>query len=264
MPFIQIKGRIRKIETVGQMRKKRFVATFKDSTGEIELVWFKGIQWVSKKVKLGVDYVVFGKPSVFGQKINIVHPEVEVLTTQNEKTSLLQPIYHTTEKLKSRFVDSKAISKLVRQVMAISEHHILETLPDQLLDQYNFIEKKFALWHIHFPSNNELLKKALFRLKFEELFYIQLRLLKLKLTRLDNYRGQVFNDSTLLSTFYKNDLPFELTGAQKRVIKEKSVVPVLHRRRRPGRHHAGLSPRPRRPRRHRAGKARRLLSRFSG
>jgi len=220
MPFIQIKGRIRKIETIGQMRKKRFVATLKDSTGQIELVWFKGIPWVAKKVKLGVDYVVFGKPSAFGNKINLAHPEIEVLTTQNVKTSLLQPVYHTTEKLKSRFVDSKAISKLIRQVMVIAEHHILETLSQNIITQFGLLEKKFSLWNIHFPSDNELLKKALYRLKFEELFYIQLRLLKLKLTRLDKYRGQVFNDSSLLSVFYKNHLPFELTGAQKRVIKE--------------------------------------------
>lgn len=220
MPFVQIKGRVKKIETIGQMRKKRFVATFEDKTGEVELVWFKGIPWVSKKIKLGVDYVVFGKPSVFGRKVNFAHPEIEVLTTQNEKISLLQPVYHTTEKLKSRFIDSKAIAKLIRQVMAISEHHILETLPESLINQFNLLDKKFALWHIHFPSNSELLASARFRLKFEELFYIQLRLLKLKLTRLDKYRGQVFNDSSLLTDFYKNHLPFELTGAQKRVTKE--------------------------------------------
>jgi len=219
-PFVQIKGRVKKIETIGQMRKKRFVATFEDGTGEVELVWFKGIPWVSKKIKLGVDYVVFGKPTVFGRKVNFAHPEIEVLTTQNENISLLQPVYHTTEKLKSRFIDSKAISKLIRQVMAVSEHHILETLPDSLIDQFKLLDKKFALWHTHFPSNNELLTAARYRLKFEELFYIQLRLLKLKLTRLDKYRGQIFNDSSLLSNFYKNHLPFELTEAQKRVTKE--------------------------------------------
>ncbi len=220
LPFVQIKGRIRKMETVGQLRKKRLVATFEDETGQMELVWFKGIQWVSKKLKVGVDYVVFGKPTVFGSKINIAHPEVEVLTTQNEKAAFLQPVYHTSEKLKAKYVDSKAISKLIRQVMVMAEGHIHETLPDHLSDQFALLEKKFALWHIHFPSNNELLKKALFRLKFEELFYIQLRLLKLKLTRIDKFRGQVFNDSALLTEFYNNHLPFNLTGAQKRVIKE--------------------------------------------
>ncbi len=220
MPYVQIKGRIRKIKTIGQMRKKRLVVTFEDGTGEIELIWFKGIEWISKKLRPGVDYVIFGKPTVYGRKINIAHPELEVLTTQNEKNSLLQPVYHTTEKLKSRYLDSKAISKMVRQVITMAENYIMETLPESLLSQFGLIEKKFALWHIHFPSNNELLKKAQFRLKFEELFYIQLRLLKLKLTRKEEFQGQVFNDSTLLTDFYKNHLPFELTQAQKRVIKE--------------------------------------------
>lgn len=220
MPFVQIKGKIRRIETVGEMRKKRLVAHFEDGTGILELVWFKGIQFISKKIQLGVEYVVFGKPAVFGRKISIAHPELEVLTTQNEKASFLQPVYHTSEKMKAKYLDSKAISKMVRQVMILSEPHINETLPQHLVARYGMIEKKLALWHIHFPGNEELLKKAQFRLKFEELFFIQLRLLKLKLTRTEKYRGAVFNDSSLLTDFYNNHLPFDLTNAQKRVIKE--------------------------------------------
>lgn len=220
MPFVQIKGKIRRIETVGEMRKKRLVAHFEDGTGTLELVWFKGIQFISKKIQLGVEYVVFGKPAVFGRKISIAHPELEVLTTQNEKASFLQPVYHTSEKMKAKYLDSKAISKMVRQVMILSEPHINETLPQSLVARYGMIEKKLALWHIHFPGNEELLKKAQFRLKFEELFFIQLRLLKLKLTRTEKYRGAVFSDSSLLTDFYNNHLPFDLTNAQKRVIKE--------------------------------------------
>lgn len=220
MPFVQIKGKIRRIETVGEMRKKRLVAHFEDGTGTLELVWFKGIQFIAKKIQLGVEYVVFGKPAVFGRKISIAHPELEVLTTQNEKASFLQPVYHTSEKMKAKYLDSKAISKMVRQVMILSEPHINETLPQHLVARYGMIEKKLALWHIHFPGNEELLKKAQFRLKFEELFFIQLRLLKLKLTRTEKYRGAVFNDSSLLTDFYNNHLPFDLTNAQKRVIKE--------------------------------------------
>ncbi len=220
MPFVQIKGKIRRIETVGEMRKKRLVAHFEDGTGTLELVWFKGIQFIAKKIQLGVEYVVFGKPSVFGRKISIAHPELEVLTTQNEKASFLQPVYHTSEKMKAKYLDSKAISKMVRQVMILSEPHINETLPQSLVARYGMIEKKLGLWHIHFPGNEELLKKAQFRLKFEELFFIQLRLLKLKLTRTEKYRGAVFNDSSLLTDFYNNHLPFDLTNAQKRVIKE--------------------------------------------
>tara|TARA_R110001599_G_scaffold116309_2_gene283875 strand:+ start:3563 stop:5656 length:2094 start_codon:yes stop_codon:yes gene_type:complete len=220
LPFVQVKGKIRRIETVGEMRKKRLVAHFEDGTGTLELVWFKGIQFVAKKIQLGVEYVVFGKPALFGRKISIAHPELEVLTTQNEKASFLQPVYHTSEKMKAKYLDSKAISKMVRQVMIFSEPHINETLPQSLVTQYGMIEKKLALWHIHFPGNEELLKKAQFRLKFEELFFIQLRLLKLKLTRTEKYRGAVFSDSSLLTDFYKNHLPFDLTNAQKRVIKE--------------------------------------------
>lgn len=220
LPFVQIKGRITKLDTIGELRKKRLVARFTDDVGEIELVWFKGIPWVSRKLKPGVDYVVFGKPAAYGRKINIAHPEIEVLTTQNEKTSFLQPVYHTSEKMKAKFLDSKALSKMVRQVIMLSEHHIHETLPLALKEQFSLIDKKLALWHIHFPSNNELLLKAQFRLKFEELFFIQLRLLKMKLSRIDKFKGQVFKDSSLLTTFYNSHLPFDLTGAQKRVIKE--------------------------------------------
>ena len=220
LPFVQVKGRISGLETIGEGFKKRLVAKFTDDEGTIELVWFKGIQWVSKKLKLGVDYVAFGKPAAFGRKINIAHPELEVLTTQNENAAFLQPVYHTSEKMKAKFLDSKAVSKMVRQVMLLAEQHIQETLPTDLIDQFSLIDKRLALWHIHFPGNNELLKKAQFRLKFEELFYIQLRLLKLKISRIEKFKGQVFNDSSLLTTFYNDHLPFDLTGAQKRVIKE--------------------------------------------
>ncbi len=220
LPFVQIKGRITKMETIGDGRKKRLVARFEDSTDAMELVWFKGIPWVSKKLKLGVDYVVFGKPTAYGRKINIAHPEVEVLTNQNEKAGFLQPVYHTSEKMKAKYIDSKAISKIVRQVMLQAEGKIFETLPENLVQQFGLIEKSLALWHIHFPSNNELLQKALFRLKFEELFYIQLKLLKNKVTRIEKFKGQVFNNSSLLTQFYNDHLPFDLTNAQKRVIKE--------------------------------------------
>lgn len=220
MPFVQIKGKITKMETVGAGRKKRLVARFEDDTDSMELVWFKGIQWVTKKLKLGVDYVVFGKPAAYGRKVNIAHPEIEVLTTQNEKAAFLQPVYHTSEKMKAKYLDSKALSKMIRQVVMLAEGRIQETLPDHLIQQFSLIEKKFALWHIHFPSNAELLQKAQFRLKFEELFFIQLKLLKNKVSRIDKFKGQVFNNSGLLTQFYNDHLPFNLTNAQKRVIKE--------------------------------------------
>ena len=220
LPFVQIKGQIRRMEIVGEMRKKRLIAHFQDESGEMELVWFKGIDWISQKLKPGVDYVVFGKPTAFGRKINMAHPEVEVLTTQNEQASFLQPVYHTSEKMKAKYLGSKALSKIIRQAMTLAEPHIRETLPQTLLNQFELIDKRLALWHIHFPANAELLKKARLRLKFEELFYIQLRLLKTKVSRVDQFKGQVFNDSALLTEFYKKHLPFTLTHAQKRVIRE--------------------------------------------
>ena len=220
LPFVQIKGQIRRMEIVGEMRKKRLVAHFQDESGEMELVWFKGIAWVSQKLRPGVNYVVFGKPTAFGRKINMAHPEVEVLTTQNEQASFLQPVYHTSEKMKAKYLGSKALSKIIRQAMMLAESHIQETLPRTLINQFELIDKRLALWHIHFPANAELLKKARFRLKFEEFFYIQLRLLKTKVSRVDQFKGQVFNDSALLTDFYKKHLPFTLTHAQKRVIRE--------------------------------------------
>ncbi|MDN5204417.1 ATP-dependent DNA helicase RecG [Fulvivirgaceae bacterium BMA10] len=220
MPFIQIKGRIKHLETVGAQRKKRLVAYFSDGEDEIELVWFKGINWVAKKLSTGIDYVVFGKASLFGRKLNMAHPEIEPLTTKNDQGGFLQPVYSTTEKLKNRFLDSRAISKLQRALMEIAHSRIRETLPPNLIAQYRLVSKKDALLNIHFPKNQELLQRAKFRLKFEELFFVQLRLLKLKVTRLEKFRGQIFDDTSKLTEFYHKHLPFDLTNAQKRVIKE--------------------------------------------
>ncbi|MBL6447488.1 ATP-dependent DNA helicase RecG [Fulvivirga sp. 29W222] len=220
MPYVQIKGRIRNIETAGPPRKRRLKAYLRDETGEIELVWFKGVQWVLQKLQPGVEYMVFGKPTAFGSKLNIAHPEIELLTHQNEDVSYLHPIYHTTERLKKKYLDSKAISKLQRTLLQLAEHRIRETLPQKLIADYRLLSKKEALFGVHFPQNTELLQKASFRLKFEELFYVQLRLLKLKLARVDKFKGQIFQDTELLTRFYNEHLPFDLTDAQKRVIKE--------------------------------------------
>ena len=220
LPFVQLKGRIIKLNIVGEQRKKRLVARFADDTGAIELVWFKGIPWISQKLKQGVDYVVFGKPTAYGRKVNMAHPEIEILTTQNEKTSFLQPVYHTSEKMKAKFLDSKALSKMIRQVMLLSKSHIYETLTTPLKKQFDLIDKKTALLNIHFPANDELLQRAQLRLKFEELFFIQLRLLKMKLSRRHKFKGQIFGNSSLLTSFYKDHLPFELTEAQKQVTRE--------------------------------------------
>lgn len=220
MPHVQVKGRLRHIESAGPPRKRRLKAYLRDESGEVELVWFKGIQWVLKKLQPGVEYMVFGKPALFGSKINIAHPEIEVLTHANEDSGSLYPVYNGTEKLRQKYLDSKAIAKLQRMLLKLAENHIKETLPQYLLDDYSLMTKKQALYNIHFPENDGMLQKAQFRLKFEELFYVQLRLLKLKLARVDKFRGKPLSDATMVTRFYNEYLPFDLTAAQKRVIRE--------------------------------------------
>lgn len=220
MPHVQIKGKILRFEMIGGGRKKRLVAYFKDSTGELELVWFQGINWVLSKIKPGIEYTVFGKPNRYGRTISIAHPEVEPVTDNKEKKGFLQPVYPLTEKLRSKYLDNKFLVKLQRELLTIAINHIRETLPEDLLKKQRLISKKEALINIHFPQSHQLLAAAQERLKFEELFYIQLRLIKMKLVRQEKFKGIVFNDATILTQFYEKHLPFPLTGAQKRVIKE--------------------------------------------
>jgi ATP-dependent DNA helicase RecG len=220
MSFVQIKGRILKKELIGASFKKRLVVYFSDGEGEIELIWFQGINWANEKIKIGQDYIVFGRPSRFGSRFNIAHPEIEPLTTGNERGGGFFPVYPLTEKLRSRHLDSKTISKLVRDLLILANDKIRETLPTYILHEFNLLEKKLSLQNIHFPENYDLLALAQNRLKFEELFYVQLRLLKLKILRKDKFKGQSFTDAALLTAFYNNHLPFSLTDAQKKVIKE--------------------------------------------
>ncbi len=220
MPHVQVKGRLRKVEMVGAARKRRLVAHLADETGEIELVWFKGAQWVLKKLQPGIEYIVFGKPTAYGSKLNMAHPEIEILSSFNPGNTFLQPVYHTTETLRKRYLDSKGISKIQKALLALAQKRIVETLPENVIQDYKLLDKPTALANIHFPKDHTLLQKAQFRLKFEELFYVQLRLLKLKLTRIDKFRGKVLDNVDLLTKFYNDHLPFDLTNAQKRVIKE--------------------------------------------
>jgi ATP-dependent DNA helicase RecG len=220
MPFVQLKGKITKMEMVGAARKKRLVASLTDNTGTLELVWFQGINWTREKLKPGVEYVVFGKPNLFGRKISIAHPEVEPLSERNEAAGFLQPVYPLTEKLKAKYIDSKLLGKLAAAILKASVKQIRETLPEGLRKDHQLIGKAEAINQIHFPESHEMLAKAQKRLKFEELFYIQLRLLTLKLVREEKFKGLVFNNADLLTEFYNNYLPFELTNAQKKVIKE--------------------------------------------
>jgi ATP-dependent DNA helicase RecG len=218
--FVQIKGSIQRKEITGTGFKRRLVATFADETGTLELVWFQGINWVTEKIRPGISYVVFGRPSRYADKLNIAHPEIEVVTEKNDSRGFLYPVYSLTEKLRSRQLDSKALSKLVGQLLELARERIRETLPESLLKEKQLVNKAQALHAIHFPEGNEQLLAAQKRLKFEELFYIQLRLLKMKLVRQHKFKGMVFNDASLLTRFYNEHLPFPLTSAQKKVIKE--------------------------------------------
>jgi len=218
--YVQVKGVLSHVEYSGQGRKKRLVAYLRDETGEIELVWFQGHQWIVKKLKLGVEYVAFGKPNAYGAKFNLVHPDLELYSPKQESKGYLQPMYSVTEKLKKKFLDSKAISKIQRNLIIAVWEYLRETLPTELLQQYSLIPKRDAIRNIHFPENQNLLNKALYRLKFEEFFYVQLRLLKLKQVRIDKFRGMVLSNTELLNDFYHHHIPFELTNAQKQVIKE--------------------------------------------
>jgi ATP-dependent DNA helicase RecG len=218
--YVQLKGTIKKKELIGTGFKKRLVAYLSDGTGEIELVWFQGINWINDKVKTGTEYVVFGKPSRFGHRFNIAHPEIDVVTENMEKGGFLQPVYPLTEKLRAKHVDSKVISKIMKGLLAQAVNKIRETLPPRILVQEKLLSKRDSILNIHFPSSVELLSRATHRLKFEELFYIQLRLLKMKVVRQEKIAGQVFQNATLLTRFYKEHLPFTLTDAQKKVIKE--------------------------------------------
>ncbi|MEL6607140.1 MAG: ATP-dependent DNA helicase RecG [Bacteroidota bacterium] len=219
MPAVQFKGQITHINTV-QGKKKRLLARFRDDTGEITLLWFQGLQWITKKLQTGVEYVVFGKPTAYGHQLSIVHPELEVATPHNLQEKTLRPVYHTTERLKAKYLDSKALARLQHNLLQKSASHVKETLPRPLLQQYKLISKIEALRNIHFPKDQGSLQKARLRLKFEELFYVQVQLLQHKQVRVEKQPGQVFQDTQLLHRFYHQHLPFALTNAQQRVVKE--------------------------------------------
>ncbi len=222
LPYIQVVGQITGIEAAGKGNKKRLVAYISDGTGIMELVWFKGLTWITRRVKPGKKFIVYGKPSIFGGKINLVHPELE--EPEKKESTLrgtLQSFYTTTEKLKNNFVTSRVIHKLAGNLLQNVYGKIPETLPEYIVKECNLISLNDALLNIHFPQSQELLKKASFRLKFEELFYIQLNILKQKANRNTTVEGFAFSKvGDLVNQFYKNHLPFELTGAQKRVLRE--------------------------------------------
>ena len=220
MSNVQLRGTVKKKEIIGSAHKKRLSVIVSDGTGDVELVWFQGVQWMNERIKNGIEYIIFGKPVQYGSKWNMAHPDVDVETQKNERTLVLHPVYPLTERLRAKHIDSKMLSKLIADLLVLSKDKLRETLPLTLLRSQQLVSKKDALRDIHFPTGYEQLKAAQRRLKFEELFYIQLRLLKLKVLREDKFRGQVFQDASLVTTFYNQHLPFKLTDAQKRVIKE--------------------------------------------
>ena len=219
---VQIIGRITELKEVAQKRGKRLVAKFIDDTGQMELVWFRGQKWIREQLKLNKAYVVFGRINFYKGYYSMPHPEFELYDAENEvKRLTMQPVYPSTEKLINRGITNKVVSKIIQQLFLDSNGNFVETLPADLLSQFKLISKSEALLNIHFPKNQDLLTKAEFRLKFEELFYIQLQLIMKNLIHKSKIKGHQFKKvDSYFNTFFKDHLPFELTNAQKRVIKE--------------------------------------------
>ncbi|MFI2742272.1 ATP-dependent DNA helicase RecG [Zhouia sp. PK063] len=219
---VQVIGKIVHLKMVEQKRGKRLIATFIDDTGQMELVWFRGHKWIKESLKLNTPYVVFGKTNAFNGVFSMPHPEMELLT-EHEKSlrSAMQPVYPSTEKLTNKGITNRVINKIMQQLFIETKGKFIETLAEPILHELKLIPKNAAMFNIHFPKSQELLYKAQYRLKFEELFYIQLQLIAKNLTRKQKIKGFNFDQvGTYFTNFYKNHLPFELTNAQKRVIKE--------------------------------------------
>jgi len=192
---IQIKGRIVNLEEVGGGKKSRLVARFRDETGLIELVWFKGVKYIKPLLKPGLEYVVFGKPTIFNNRFNLSHPEIVPVVEWNKKRkSGLEAIYPSTEKLKSRYLDSKGIRKLIENLLKEVNGKIEESLPPYLVNQYKLMSRGRAFEEIHQPDTHEIIRKAQGRLKFDELFYVQMKILRSKVANKKKFRGHIFKE----------------------------------------------------------------------
>lgn len=222
MPFIQLKGKILSFEKAGEGRKQRLIATFTDGFSIMELIWFNGLKFVQDKYKTNIEYVVFGKPTFFNGKISIIHPEIDLPSKLPPPEQMgMQPFYNTTEKMKSHSLNSKAIQKIIYSLLPTLQNSIPETLPSYLLQRFKLLNITEAIRNIHFPQNSHLLNKARQRLKFEELFYIQLSIVRQQKWREQKFNGFIFKHiGYFFNTFYHKYLPFSLTNAQKRVIHE--------------------------------------------
>lgn len=220
---VQLRGVLRRLSAVGEGRKKRLVGQLRDETGLIELVWFKGIRWVEQNLVVGMEYVVFGKVASFRNEINIPHPEIEPVTPENTQQAMtFAPVYSSTDKLNNAGLDTKARRRLIQTLLEqLSEADAPENLPEYIREKFHFPSHLTALQQIHFPKEQAELNLARNRLKFEELFFLQLRLLQIRRRRKDSVRGHVFAQiGDYFNRFYTEQLPFELTDAQKRVLKE--------------------------------------------
>lgn len=219
---VQIVGKITHIKTVEQKRGKRLVATFRDETGQMELVWFRGVKWIRENLKINVPYVIFGKTNFFNGNFSMPHPEMELLEIHEKSIrSAMQPVYPSSEKLSNSGITNKVINGLMQQLFLESKNAFFETLSKPLLEQLKLVSKKDALLNVHFPKSQAHLARAQYRLKFEELFYIQLQLVRKNLVHKSKIKGYTFDRiGENFNTFFNEHLPFDLTNAQKRVIKE--------------------------------------------
>lgn len=221
MPYIQLKGKITAFEMFGEGRKKRLVAHFTDGTGFIDLVWFQGIRFVENKYKANQEYIVFGKPTLFNNRWNIAHPDIDPYLSEADRPDGLMAMYNTTEKMKNHYLNSKAVQKIIENAFGMINGRLPESLSADVVKTAQLMPFHDAVENIHFPRNPVLLRDAEFRLKFEELFFIQLNIVRYTADRKDKLNGFVFKRvGKYLNSFYEKHLPFELTNAQKRVIKE--------------------------------------------
>ena len=219
---VQIIGQIKDVQEVAQKRGKRLVARFQDETGIMELVWFRGHKWIRESLKFDKDYVIFGKTNGYNGKFNMPHPEMELQEDYKKNLrSSMQPVYPSTEKLANKGISNRVISKIMQQLFTETKGKFVETLTDNLISELKLISKSEALFNVHFPKNQVLLASAQYRLKFEELFYIQLQLIIKNLIHKSKIKGFPFIQvGDYFNTFFKSHIPFELTNAQKRVLKE--------------------------------------------
>lgn len=222
MAFVQIRGQFLRFEKIGEGKKQRLSAMFDDGENTIELVWFRGVRFVIDKYKPGIDYVAFGKPALFNGKFNLLHPDIETVSQLPPPEEMgFQPYYNTSEKMKTHFLNSKAIQKIIYPLIKKLEAGIPETLPSYVLQKFKLMNLTESLINIHFPKDEAVLSRARQRLKFEELFYIQLDILRQRKWREQRFSGFVFKRvGSYFNDFYTNHLPFALTNAQKKVIRE--------------------------------------------